>query len=221
MKKALAALLLCAGCSSPSKPGAAGGDDREFEKFVVTQLPLDPALLRTGQKVLYAVRQQGSSTVEYFQWSAVGEDAQGIWIENKVPHPPTDMVKKYKMERGGKLLEYWAGPPGGSPAQLYPRPGAPEPPTPRRDPSSAVPQTKEELESVVAGGKAYACSKITTVLSYADGRKSTMVNWMSKDVPFGAEKLHGGLVRRQFGRVTMELVDHSDKGARPELALPK
>jgi hypothetical protein len=61
---------------------------------------------------------------------------------------------------------------------------------------------------------------VTTTLSYPDGRKSTMVNWMSKDVPFAGHRTHGGLVKRQFGRIAMELIDHGDTGARPELAIP-
>jgi hypothetical protein len=219
MKKAFALLLLAAGCSSSSKP-ADEAADLEFEKFVATQLAFDPALLRGGQRVLYTVKQQGSVVVEYFQWAAVAEDAGGIWIENKVPHPPTDMVKKYKMDRTGKLLEYWAGPPGGSPAKLYPKPGASEPPPVRRDSSAAQPKVKEEPDTLLIGGKAYACTKVTTELTYAGGRKSTMVNWMSKDVPFAGQLTHGGLVKRQFGRITMELVDYGAQGARPELAIP-
>ncbi len=219
MKKALAVLLFAAGCSS-SKPGGGGASDLEFEKFVATQLAFDPALLKGGQRVLYTVRQQGATTPEYYQWAVVGEDAQGLWIENKVPHPPTDMVKKYRMDRSGKLLEYWAGPPGGSPAKLFPKAGASEPPPPRRDSSGAQPRSREEPDTVTVAGKTYACTKVTTELSYADGRKSVMVNWMSKDVPFAGQRTHGGLVKRQFGRITMELVDFGDKGARPELALP-
>jgi len=219
MKKALSILLLAAGCSSPGG-AAAGQGDLEFEKFVATQLAFDPALLRGGQRVLYAVRQQGATTPEYYQWAAVGEDAQGLWIENKVPHPPTDMVKKYKMDRTGKLLEYWAGPPGGVPAQLFPKPGTSAPPQPRRDSSGAQPKSTEAPDSIIVAGKTYACTKVTTELSYANGRKSTMVNWMSKDVPFAGQRTHGGLVKREFGRITMELVDSGDKGARPELVIP-
>ena len=219
MKKAFALLLLAAGCSSSSKSEESAAD-LEFEKFVATQLAFDPALLKGGQRVLYTVRQQGSATAEYYQWAAVGEDAQGVWIENKVPHPPTDMVKKYKMDRTGKLLEYWAGPPGGNPAKLFPKPGAAEPPPVRRDSSAAQPQSKEEPDTLTIGGKTYPCTKITTVLSYAGGRKSTMVNWLSREVPFAGQLTQGGLVKRQFGRITMELVDYGAQGARPELALP-
>jgi hypothetical protein len=90
----------------------------------------------------------------------------------------------------------------------------------RRDSSAAQPKVKEEPDTLLIGGKAYACTKVTTELTYAGGRKSTMVNWMSKDVPFAGQLTHGGLVKRQFGRITMELVDYGAQGARPELAIP-
>ncbi len=234
MTRTLGALLLAAGGSTWLAAGCApsgGGADRaaagpaaardlEFEKFLATQLAFDPALLKAGQRALYAVREAGSATVEYYEWAVVGEDPQGIWIENKVPHPPTDMVKKYKLDRTGKLLEYWAGPPDGLPAKVYPRPGASPPPTPRRDPSGALPESREEPDTIAVGGRTYACTKVTTVLIYPDGRKRGMVNWMSKDVPFAAQRLQGGLVRRQVGRITMDLVDHGEQGARPRLAIP-
>ena len=70
------------------------------------------------------------------------------------------------------------------------------------------------------GGRPYTCTRVTTTLTYPDGRKSTMLNWFSKDVPFASNARHGGLVKRQFGRLTMELPVFDLKGARIELQLP-
>src|SRR4029078_9287871 len=88
------------------------------------------------------------------------------------------------------------------------------------DAAGAKADTKEEPDRIVVGGKPYDCTRVTTVLAYPDGRKSTMTNWFSKEVPFAPTKARGGLVKRQFGRLTMELVT-GDRNARPELQIPQ
>ena len=74
-------------------------------------------------------------------------------------------------------------------------------------------------DRIVVGGKPYDCTRVTTVLAYPDGRKSTMTNWFSKEVPFGPTRALGGLVKRQFGRLSMELVT-GDHNGKPEMQVP-
>ena len=88
-----------------------------------------------------------------------------------------------------------------------------------RDSAGAKADSKEEADRIVVGGKPYDCTRVTTVLAYPDGRKSTMTNWFSKDVPFAPTRALGGLVKRQFGRLTMELIS-GDHNAKPELLIP-
>jgi hypothetical protein len=129
------------------------------------------------------------------------------------------MIVKSKVDRSGKLLEQWVGEPGGIPGQTYPSPKSGETPRQVRDSGSAKADSKEEPDRVVLGGKSYACTKVTTVLAYPDGRKSTMTNWFSKEVPFAFTSAHGGLLKRVFGRLSMELVI-GDRSGKPEMQIP-
>ena len=47
-----------------------------------------------------------------------------------------------------------------------------------------------------------------------------MVNWFSKEVPFAGQKNYGGLIKRQFGRFTMELALFGSEPPRAELEIP-
>jgi hypothetical protein len=216
MKRTLLALGLLAGCSSPGQ-----GDkmtETDFETKIATSIAFDPALIHAGDRVVYLVKRDREDSQRYI-WTAVAEEPGAVWIENKVPFDPRPMVVKTKLERSGKILEQWIGEPGGVPGQTYPNPRAGDAPKPVRDSNAAKAQTKEEPDQIVIAGRAYSCTKVTTVLTYPDGRKSTMVNWFSKDVPFPASGILGGLVKRQFGRLSMELVagDHNGKS---ELVIP-
>jgi hypothetical protein len=214
MKKALAALLLLtAGCSS-----SGGGEKRteaDFENDTASSIMFDPALLRAGDRVVYFVKRSGEAETQKYTWAAVAEDPGGVWIENSIPWNAKRAIVKSKVDRSGKLLEQWVGEPGGSPGQTFPPPtgGPSTSPKPVRDSSGAKADSKEELDRIVVGGKPYDCTRVTTVLAYPDGRRSTMTNWFSKEVPFAPSRALGGLVKRQFGRLTMELVtgDHNGK----------
>jgi hypothetical protein len=222
MKRILAILALAAGCSFPSPTPA---DETAFEMALATQLAFDASRVKTGESVLYSVRLRGAPQPEYYQWAAVGEEGSAIWIENRRPGAPNPfpMVVKAKFDRSGKLLEQWIGEPGGVPAKVYPNPRRTEPAEPRRDSTVAGVTAQEEPDALTIDGKTYACTKVTTTLTYPDGRRSTMVNWLSPEVPFPVlvdGKSRGGLVRRQIGRLSVDLLN-ARRDAKPELTIPK
>jgi hypothetical protein len=223
MKRILALLAVAAaGCSSPPQ---APPDEMVFETALATQLAYDVGSVKAGDSVLYTVRVRGVAQPDYYKWSVVGEEGSAVWIENRRPASPNPlpMVVKSKLERTGKLLEQWIGEPGGVPAQVYPNPRRSEPPAaPRRDSTVAGVVAEEQADSLTITGKTYACTRVTTTLTYPDGRRSTMVNWLSPEVPFPvlvAGKSRGGLVRRQIGRLTVELLTFG-RDAKPELTVP-
>jgi len=218
MKKLLLAILLTAGCSSGGGRNDAMSET-DFETKIATSIAFDPVLLKSGDRVSYLVKQAGENSQRY-TWSAVSEDRAGLWIENNMPFNVSRMVVKTKLDRSGKILEQWVGEPGGIPGQTFPSPtGHAAQPKPVRDSSAAQADSKEEPDRIVVSGQSYDCTRVTTVLTYPDRRRSTMINWFSKDVPFAASRTLGGLVKRQFGRLTMELIK-IDRDARPELLIP-
>jgi hypothetical protein len=214
--------LLAAGCA-----GSGGGDagdkvsETEFETKIASAIVFDPSLLKPGDRVVYFVKRTGENQTQTYTWSAVSEEPGSVWIENKVPFDPRPMIVKTKLERsGGQVQEQWIGEPGGIPGKTYPNPrntGAS--PKPVRDSSTAKADSREVPERIVVGGRSFDCTRVTTNLIYPDGRKSTMVNWFSKEVPFAATAALGGLVKRQFGRLTMELVT-GDRNGKAELVIP-
>jgi hypothetical protein len=216
MKKTLIALLLTAGCSS-SAPQGEKTTETDFENQVASSIAFDPALVKVGERAVYFVKRVGDTQTQRYIWSAVAEEGTAIWIETKVPNDPRPpFVVKTKIDRSGKVLEEWVGEPGGVPGRSKLSGSTPKP---VRDSSAAKSDTKEEPDKIVVGGKPYDCTRVTTVLTYPDGRKSTMINWFSKEVPFAASRALGGLVKRQFGRLTMELVA-GDRNAKSELQIP-
>lgn len=212
-------LLLAAACGTSDQGAGMRMTETEFETKIASAIAFDPALLRMGDRVVYFVKRTGENQTQTYTWSAVGEEAGAVWIENKVPFDPRPMIVKTKIERSGKVVEQWIGEPGGVPGKTYPSSRSEDGPRPVRDASSAKADSKEDPDKIVVGGKSYDCTKVTTNLVYPDGRKSTMVNWFAKDIPFAASKALGGLVRRQFGRLSMELVS-GDRSARSELLIP-
>jgi hypothetical protein len=224
MKRIPALLVSLAACSAPSGPGPL--DDLSFELEIVRTLPHDVSNLRLGQTVLYAVRIDGKNPPLYEKYSAVEEQGSAIWVERKVPNDPKPpFIYKSKYDRAGRLIELWAGEPGSRmPAQLYPSPSRPGvPPPPRRDSDTAQAELKDEPDTITVGGQAYRCTKVTSTLTYPKGGKSTLTDWYSTEVPFPVKlgpKSLGGLVRRQFGRVTMEVASTGTR-AQPELAIPR
>lgn len=222
MKKLLLApVLLLAACASGGGSQEPTMTADEFETKVASSIFFDPALLKTGDRVVYFVKRSDSRQTQTYTWSAVAEEPGAVWIENKVPFEVKWMIVKTKIDRNGPVLEQWIGEPGGKPARRYggPRSGNADLPQPVRDTSVAKANSKEEPDRIVVGGRPYDCTRVTTSLSYPDGTKSTMVNWFSKEVPFAASKTLGGLVKRQFGKLSMEIVagDHNGKS---EMAIP-
>lgn len=223
MKRLILAPLLAfaAACAGS---GSSSGDksmETEFETKVASAIVFDPSLLKPGDRVVYFVKRAGEDQTQKYTWTAVGEEPGSIWIENKIPFEMKFMIVKTKLEReGGQILEQWIGEPGGIPGKTYPNARQSGPgPKPVRDSSSAKADSKEVPDTIVVGGQSYACTRVTTSLAYPDGRRSTMINWFSKDVPFAASKTLGGLVKRQFGRLSMELVT-GDRNGKGELVIP-
>jgi hypothetical protein len=220
--KRLWILLLVGGCAPAAprtEPARPAGNDLDFEKYVATQLPFDATLLKGGDWALYTLKAQGVILPEHYKWSVVAADVKGLWIENKVPHAETGMVTKSRYDRAGKPVEIWMGPPGGVPAQVWPKPGTAmtQPPRP-----AAAPPLREENEPVHAAGKTIRCVKVTSEATRPDGRKIPVVSWFSTEIPFAGLARYGGLVKRQAGRVTMELVDAGNSPRhRPELEIPR
>jgi hypothetical protein len=228
MKKLLLALVLVSGGSTLLTAGCTSGGgsqeptmtEAEFETKVASSIYFDAALLKPGDRVVYFVKRSGATQTQTYTWSTVSEEPGAVWIENKVPFDVKWMIVKSKIERSGKLAEQWIGEPGGIPGKTYPSPkqGGPEP-QPVRDPSTAKADSKEEPDRIVVGGRPYDCTRVTTSLAYPDGRKSTMINWFSREVPFAISKNLGGLVKRQFGRLSMELVA-GDRNGKSEMTIP-
>jgi hypothetical protein len=213
-----APLLLIAACSA-GEPAPRMTED-EFDTKIASAIAFDPSLLKTGDRVVYFVKRDGQSQTQTYTWTAVSEESGAVWIENKVPFSPKPMIVKSKIERaGGKLLEQWVGEAGGVPGKTYPSGKQSGEPKPNRDSSSAKADANEAPDSIVVGGRSYACTKVTTSLSYPDGRRSTMTNWFSKEVPFAATATLGGLVKRKIGGLTMELVA-GDRNGKSELVIP-
>jgi hypothetical protein len=222
MKHSLLAILVAAagvaGCSSGA-PADQRMTESEFETKIASAISFDPALLKVGDRVVYFVKRTGETTTQKYSWSAVAEDKGAVWVENSVPFNVSRMVVKTKLERSGKMLEQWVGEPGGVPGQTYPSPKSGDAPKHVRDSASAKADEKQDIDRVTVGGKTYECTRVTTVLAYPDGRKSTMTNWFSKEVPFAPNPALGGLVKRQFGRLSMELII-GDRNAKAEMQIP-
>jgi len=217
MKKTLLLLLLATGCSSGS--GGEKMTESDFENEIASTIMFDPALLKSGDRVVYFVKRTGETETQKYTWSAVAEDRGSIWVETSLPWRAGRVIYKSKLDRGGKLLEQWVGEPGGTPGQTYPSPATGTAPKQVRDSAAAKADSKEEPDRIVVGGKPYDCTKVTTVLAYPDGRRSTMTNWFSKEVPFAPTKTLGGLVKRQLGRLSMELVA-GDRNGKAEMQIP-
>ncbi len=221
MRKTMLALplVILAACAGPETGSVQS--ETEFETRIASALTFDPALSKVGERVVYFIKRSGEPQIQSYSWACVGEEGGAVWIENKIPHQPRPVVYKSKISKEGKLLEQHVGEPGSpEPVKIWPREGSGAEAVVRRDSSSAAGASKEDPDTITVGGRPYACTRVTTTLTYPDGRKSTMLNWFSKDVPFASNAKHGGLVKRQFGRLTMELAVFDVKGARIELQLP-
>lgn len=218
-------LLAACGGGSSGRPENSP-DELRFEMAVASRIAYDPARLKKGEWALYSVKVLGRAQSDLVKFQVVDEDASSVWVESKVPSPPKDLVLKSRFDRaGGKILEHWRGEPGSpTPEKIFPSEGSAKEAPVQRDTSRAQSDLKEEVDQIQVGGKTWTAARITMTLAYPDGRKSVLTDWYHKDVPFTVamgSKSYGGLVKRQFGRLTMELIDSDTKGAKAELVLPR
>lgn len=214
-------LLLASGCAAPASnppPARPAASDLDFERFVATQLRFDPLLVKGGDYALYSLKAPGQLQPEHYRWSVVSADPKGLWVEIRVPHAETGMVSKTRYDRAGKVVEVWMGPPGGSPAQVWPKPGSSMAPPPR---PASIPSVREEADVVNAAGRSFRCVKVSSEAAHPDGRKVPVISWFSAEVPFAGQARYGGLVKRQIGRVILELVDSGNRRSVPELEIPR
>ena len=229
MKRLACALFVLAGCapSSTQTPPGDAPDELKFEMGIASQIAFDITKLKRGEKSMYAVRLLGKTQPDYVKYAVVDDDATSIWIENTVPADPRPFVIKSRYDRtNAKLLERWAGEAGSAmPAKLYTRDGRKDEGAPQRDTSRAQADFKEEVDPITVAGKTWTATRVTTTLTYPGGRKSVLTDWYHKDVPFSVvienKRSLGGLLKRQFGRLTMELVTWEARGARAELEIPR
>jgi hypothetical protein len=225
----MAVVLLALGaCQPPQKRGDAEAV-RAQELAVVMSLSVqEVSQLKTGQWVLYTVRTAGSPTPLSTRIAVVAAEGDRFWIENRSDQESGRIISKIQVDKTGRLLQLWVGEFGTNhPAKVYPGKDASgnpmEPPkTHYPDAKSKVEITKERI-TISTTGKAYDCTRLTSMATYPDGRETTLVTWCSPEVPFGVAyegKSYGGVVRRTYGRHTMELTARGTD-ALPELALPE
>jgi hypothetical protein len=228
MKRLAAIALLVTGCASSSKP-ASTKSELDFEMGAASQIAFDVTKLKRGERTIYSVKVLGNPEPSYVSFSVVDEDPESIWIENKVPFEKRGFVIKSRYKRKtGEPIEAWGGEPGSAMPARYPLGKAPDP-VPQRDSGAAKADLKEDVDVITVAGRSWTATRVTTTLTYPDGRKSVLTDWYHKDVPFSVvlktgtpnEKSYGGLVKRQFGRLTMELIVWETKGAFSELTVPK
>jgi hypothetical protein len=149
-----------------------------------------------------------------------GQDDRGIWIEQRVPTELRPVIYKSKIGKDGALLEGWVGEArAAAPTKIYPRDGG----APAPAPAASNVRAEATRETITVRDKTYDCTKLVTVILRADGSTRTITEWCNAAVPFSA--LHdgkpvGGLVRREFDRYKVELIECGE-GAVEELPLPK
>lgn len=221
MKKTLIwSAVIVAGCGSP---GGGPAEAPNEEIMNATRFATDPNLLRVGQFGIYSCRVQGESQGYTTTMKVTGEDAEGLWIEQKLPGSPTPFIIKTHITRQGELIESWIGEPRGKPAKAYDRNDTSKE-QPKVIPSSIVSQHVEVTrETITVAGRSYDCTKLISTITYSNGKTSTLIDWCSPEAPFTLLHEHkpvGGVVRRQYGKLLVEL--HSmGTNAREELVIPR
>ena len=218
MKRLALLPLLLAGCGT----SGAGPSDAPSEEIVyATSFSTDPTLLRPGQFGIYSVTVSGQASSFTTTMKVTGEDAEGLWIEQKVPANPNPFIIKTHISRKGELLESWAGEPRSpAPALVYDHTKGGPPPK-----SAEAADVKVEVtrETITVAGRRYDCTKLISTITYKNGKVSNLTDWCSMEAPFPLMKDGkpvGGVVRRQYGKVMVELHSMGDNG-REELVIPK
>ena len=233
MKRASLLLVLAAAACTPPPKKAPQEDviEREVALFMAVGVQ-DTSQLTKGQWAGYSVRTADSPRTVAIRLAVVDVKDGTFWIENRTtssPGPgqtPKTLIMKYQIDESAKPLQIWMAELGGSPTLVYPRKdtsGKPiDLPQPVEDPKSNV-QVAEETITISATGKQYDCTRLTSKASYQGGKETALVTWCSKDVPFSvkyAGKTYGGVVRRTYGRHTLEL-EMKGTDAVPMLIIPE
>lgn len=223
MKRIALALALLSACQPSKKDDTT--PDPNAELVAAAQLMFDMTKVNEGDWARYTISETGKSpqVVKYAVVRGDPPDPDSIWIENKVPGDPSPFIIKSRYSRQGELLERWVGEPGSpKPAKIFPTDKKTETP---KQPEEPKVQTEISQERITVAGRSFDCTKIVTTLTYSSGRTSTLTNWCHPDVPFSVlheGKSYGGLVKREFGKIKMELAAFGPPPlAKAELEIPK
>jgi len=229
MKRSMAVVLLALGaCQAPPKHADSEAMRRQELGVVMSLSVQEASQLKLGQWVLYTVRTEGISNPISTRVAVVGLEGDRYWIENRTDEETGRIVSKVQVDKTGKPLQIWVGELGTArPQKLYPGKDAAGnpiegPKTHNPDPKTRVEVAKERI-TISTTGKAYDCTRLTSKATYPDGRETTLVTWCSPEVPFSVAyegKSYGGVVRRTYGRHSMELTARGTD-ALPELNLPE
>ena len=229
-------LLLAAALASCTPPQKAPPTDAQtdHELGIVMALGVqETSQLKVGQWALYSVRTAGSTDLLSTRLAVVAQDADTYWIENRTRAPSSPggpqrtMITKYLIDASAKPVQLWVGEPGTSrPTKVYPGKDATGKPIEPAKPADTVPQAKVDISAetiTVTSGKPYECTRLTSKVTYPGGKETTLVTWCNKDIPFPTVylgKSYGGVVRRTYGKHTLEL-ELKGTDAVPELTIPE
>ena len=219
MKPLAAVLLLALASCAPAARRADPGDREAQELAIVMALAVqETTQLKVGQWALYSVRTAGSTTTLSTRLAIVAAEGGLFWVENRSLLPssggtrPRTMISKYQIDASARPLQLWMGELGTkTPTKVFPGKdayGNPiEPPKPQAPgPRAKVDVTNERI--TLTSGRSYDCTRLTSKVTYPDGRETTLVTWSSPEVPYSIVfegKSYGGVVRRTYGTHTLEL----------------
>ncbi len=214
-----------AACTPPPKQPPPDNLKAQELAIVMAVGAQDISQLKVGQWALYSVRTAGSTASLSIRLAAVATDGSTFWMENRTITPsgpggrPRTLISKYQIDASAKPIQLWVGePPAGRPTKV-----PIEPDKPGVADSKAKVDIANEQITIAATGKSYDCTRLTSKVTYPDGRETTLVTWCSPEVPFSVMhngKSYGGVVRKTYGTHTLEL-DAKGTDAVPELILPE
>jgi hypothetical protein len=237
MKRRVPALLLLALTACAPPPKHSNPDEsrvEDFERAVVMAVGVqETTQLKMGQWVLYSVRSEGSTASFSTRIAVVAAGDGTYWIENRTVTPGPGgtskhtVISKFQIDASAKPLQLWVGElPTPRPTKVFPgkdaRGNPIEPPKASPPDSRIKVDIARELVSL-SPSKQFDCTRLTSKVVYPDGKETKLVTWCCKDVPFSAVhegKLYGGVVRRTYGRHTLELVAMGTDAV-PELTIPE
>jgi len=233
MKRAVSLLAAALAACAPQQKTPVD-DPTARELVVVMALGVqETSQLKVGQWALYSVRSKASTELISSRVAVVADDKDTFWIENRTRASVSPggaqrtMITKYQIDATAKPLQLWVGEPNSPrPTKVYPGKDASDKPIETVKPTAPDPRSKVEIAQetiTVASGKPYECTRLTSKVTYPDGRETTLVTWCNKDVPFPTVhngKSYGGVVRRTYGQHILEL-ELKGTDAVPELIVPE